>query len=124
MADYVVTHQWHQLDGTPYLRIVPGSVPHIDIAFYAADLITEATGQPSAVYLLDPATAQMTRQDRPTEPTMPTEDLPRLRVLPGSGEGDPPDLVTAPTSDGGGISSTAPEDQTDTATVPDTGPTS
>lgn len=115
MTDYVVTHRWHQLDGTPYLRIVPGSVPHPDIAFYAADLITEATSQPSAVYVLDPDTAQMLKVDPRPEPTMPAEELPRLRVLPGSGEGDPPDLVTAPTDTGGGISATTPDDDSTTA---------
>ncbi len=109
MADYVVTHQWHRSDGTAYLRIVPGSVPHIDIAFYAADLITTETGQPSAVYQLDPETAEMHRQERPATQTLPDADMPRLRVLPASTEGDPPDLVTAPTGEGGGISATAPD---------------
>lgn len=105
MADYVVTHQWHNTEtGNPYVRIVPGTVPHIDVAFYAADLITAATDQPSAVYLLDPGTAEMHRQDRPTEPTMDPADLPRLRVLTGNGENGEPDLVTAPDGDDGGIS--------------------
>lgn len=117
MADYIVTHQWHRLDGTAYVRVVPGTVPHIDIAFYAADLITETTGQPSAVYVLDPGSAEMNRAERPAEQTLPDADMPRLRVLPGSEEGDPPDLVTAPTSDGGGISA-APDNPEDDAPAP------
>lgn len=99
MTDYVVSHIWHNPmpEGPAYLRIVPGTVPHIDIAFYAADLITTETGMASAVYVLDADTAQLTLVDRPATRTLPDSELPKLRVLPPSTPGDPPDLLTAPT---------------------------
>ena len=103
MPDYVVTHIWRDAEGEPYLRIVPGTVPHIDIAFYAADLITEDTDMPSAVYALDITTAEMIRQQRPTEPTMDPNDIPHLLVLDGLNAFDPPDLLTAPNEGPGGV---------------------
>lgn len=103
MPDYVVTHIWRDSNGEPYLRIAPGTVPHIDIAFYAADLITSHTNMPSAVYALDITTSEMIRQQRPTEPTMDPNDIPQLLVLDGLNAFDPPDLLTAPNASPGGV---------------------
>lgn len=94
MADYVVTHVWRTLEGEPYVHTVPGTVPHIDIAFYVADLLTEYTALPSAVYLVDVENSGLIRQDRPTEPTMDPADIPRLRIAASSEEGAPPDILT------------------------------
>lgn len=101
MTDYVVTHIWHDADGEPYVRTVPGTISEIDIAFYVADLITEAINLPSQVYAFDPITGRLNVVERPAEPTMDPEDIPKMRVLPGSNPADPPDILAAPNAGGG-----------------------
>lgn len=100
MPEYVVTHVWHTLEGEPYVHTVPGTVPHVDIAFYVADLLHDYTALPTAVYLVDVENAGLIRQDRPEFPTMDPADIPRLRIEPSNVDGAPPDILVDTTGEG------------------------
>ena len=108
MTDYVVGHIWRNPypDGQPYLRIVPGTLDNIDIAFYVADLLANYTGELAGVYVFHSDTGDLVRQERP-EPTTDPADYPRIRIAPGSEDGAPPDILAGIDDDDGGLLATA-----------------
>lgn len=103
MPIYHVGHSWTDSEGVPYLRLIPGGIDNIDIAFYIADMITQETGMASGVYLLNTETLELELMQRP-ESTTPPEDMPRIRILPGNNPEGAPDVLTAPEGGvGGGV---------------------
>ena len=102
MTVYNVGHMWTNTEGQPYLRILPGELDNVDIAFYIADAITEATQTESGVYVLNADTLQLDQVERP-ESTTPPEDMPNIRIAPGNNPEGAPDVLAGIEEGGGGI---------------------